>query len=124
MLVYFYAKEVPPQGRNDLSLHPFHSPMCTFTPLFNFAVSFQSLICSDSHSSLQPQVLRLGKARASGAPVPKEGPQNHCESLRLQDLFLKMSALSRGRHEDPSPPSPRKTQRPSKNDTVHSIWFP
>lgn len=89
MLVYFYAMEVPPQGRNNLILHPLHSPMCAFTSLFNFAASFPSLICSDSQSSLQPQVLRLGKARASGAPVPKEGPQNHCESLRPQDLFLK-----------------------------------
>lgn len=50
----FYAKEVPSQGRNNLSLHPLHSPIPVFTPHFNFTASFQALTCSDSQPFLQP----------------------------------------------------------------------
>lgn len=69
----FYAKEVPSQGRENLSLNPLHSSVSAFIPHFNLTALFQALTCQPE---LQPQVLRLGKARASAVTVPKEGAQN------------------------------------------------
>lgn len=109
----FYAKEVPPLGRKNLSLHPLHSPISTFTPHFTLTASRPALDCSESQLHSNPRC-RAGQSLGQGGTSTAGGSLDPAGPPRPQDYSSQM----------PAPlPSPRKTQRPREYYCV-SIWLP
>lgn len=70
-----YAKEVPLQGRENLSLRPLHSSISTVTPHFMLIALLQTLTCSESQPPPNPSSRGWAKLGPVGAST-QEGAQN------------------------------------------------
>lgn len=113
-----------PLERKNLSLHPLHCPISTFTPHFMLTASRPALPCSASQPPFQPQC-RAGQSQGQGQGGTSTwgGKPRPCWATQAPGLFLTDAWPGRGHHQDPPLPSPRKTQRPRECYCV-SIWLP
>lgn len=95
--------------RKNLDLHPLHSPISTFTPHSPLTASRPALTCSESQLHSNPRC-SAGQSQGQGDTSTPGGSLDPAEPPRPQDYSSQTPAPGRGHQQDPSLPSPRKTE--------------